>query len=184
MFCTIYETGLIGRLTLVSDGDALVGCWFEKGRRDVRGEAGTLVERGDLPVFDEACAWLDRYFAGEGPAPDELPLRPCGTAFAQAVWGELRRIPYGQTVSYGEVARRVEAQTGRRACAQAVGGAVGRNPLGVIVPCHRVVGADGGLTGFGGGLEAKAALLGFEGVPLEVDPGSKKETRVLLASKG
>ncbi len=167
VFCTEYETGLfaVGRLTLTSDGGALTGCWFEGGHRGRGNE--DLVKRDGLAVFDSACCWLDRYFAGGRPLPDELPLRPAGSEFRQLVWAELRRIPYGQTVCYGDIARAVEVRTGRRTCAQAIGGAVGHNPLGVIVPCHRVVGADGSLTGFAGGLDVKAALLCLEGVGVE-----------------
>ena len=175
-FYTVYESALVGRLTLTSDGEALTGCWFERGRFVGRGVAEGCVKKDDLAVFAEARRWLDRYFAGEKPQPDELPLRPVGSEFRQAVWDELRRIPYGHTVTYGQIARAVEARTGRRACAQAVGGAVGHNPLGIIVPCHRVVGAGGALTGFAGGLDVKAALLGLEGMEVETD--GQKPTRV------
>ncbi len=141
-----------------------------------------LAEKNDLSVFTEARRWLDRYFAGEKPVPDELPLRPAGSEFRQLVWAELRRISYGQTVTYGQIARAVEARTGRQACAQAVGGAVGHNPLGIIVPCHRVVGADGSLTGFAGGLDVKVALLGLEGV--EIGATGQKPTRVIQVRNG
>lgn len=155
MFYAVYESGLIGALTLASDGRALTGCRF--GLR----EAGE--RRDDLPVFDAAQAWLDVYFAGQQPNPRELPLGPSATAFQARVREALLSIPYGQTTSYGAIARRIEDETGKRCAAQAVGGAVGRNPLGVIVPCHRVVGADGSLTGFGGGLSVKIKLLEHEG---------------------
>lgn len=175
-FYTVYESALVGRLTLTSDGEGLTGCWFERGRFAGGDAAAGLVEKDDLAVFAEARRWLDRYFAGEKPVPDELPLRSAGSEFRQAVWTELRRIPYGRTMTYGQIARAVEARTGRRACAQAVGGAVGHNPLGIIVPCHRVVGAGGALTGFAGGLDVKVALLGLEGVEVEAD--GQKPTRV------
>lgn len=100
--------------------------------------------------------WLDRYFAGERPA-DELPLAPEGSAFQLSVWRAARGIPYGETISYGELARRVGCRSAR-----AVGAALGKNPVWILIPCHRVVGADGSLTGYAGGLDKKAALLTFE----------------------
>ena len=112
-------------------------------------------------VLDAAAAQLEAYFAGTLRAFD-LPLRFEGTPFQRLVWGALQDIPFGATISYGELASRV----GRPGAARAVGRAVGQNPLAIIVPCHRVVGADGGLTGYGGGLEAKAALLSLEGYSL------------------
>ena len=181
-FYAVYESALVGRLTLTSDGDALTGCWFEGGRFAGRDAATGLAEKNNLPVFVKARLWLDRYFAGERPVADELPLRPVGSEFRQLVWAELRRIPYGHTVTYGQVARAVETRTGRRACAQAVGGAVGHNPLGIIVPCHRVVGADGSLTGYAGGLDVKVALLGLEGV--EIRATGQEPTRVTQVRSG
>ena len=165
-FTTTYETGLIGTLTLASDGDALVGCWFENGRFSGETAADTLVRDDDLPVFSQAKDWLARYFAGGRPGVGELPLNPRGTAFRQLVWDRLRQIPYGATVTYGDIARQLERETGRRVSSRAVGGAVGHNPLCVIVPCHRVVGAGGNLTGFGGGLDTKVKLLELEGVDM------------------
>ena len=107
--------------------------------------------------------WLDLYFAGH--EPDFSPtLNPTGTAFQQAGWAILRTIPYGATTSYGTIARRIEQKTKKRMSAQAVGGAVGRNPISIIIPCHRVLGADGSLTGYAGGLDKKEYLLGLEGV--------------------
>ena len=165
-FATAYETGLIGTLALASDGEALLGCWFENDRLFGAAVAGPFVRDDGLPVFSQAKGWLARYFAGGRPGIDELPLNPHGTAFRQLVWGKLREIPYGATVTYGDIARRLERETGRRVSSQAVGGAVGHNPLCVIVPCHRVVGAGGNLTGFGGGLDTKTKLLELEGVDM------------------
>jgi methylated-DNA-[protein]-cysteine S-methyltransferase len=110
-----------------------------------------------LLVFDETRRWLDLYFTGE--KPDFTPqLAPKGTPFQQRVWEILLTIPYGKTVSYGDVARQISPTMS----AQAIGGAVGRNPIGIIIPCHRVIGADGSLTGYGGGLERKRWLLELE----------------------
>lgn len=167
MYGTEYDTGLIGSLTLASDGEGLVGCWFEHDRffgQGVRGEA--LEPMDDLPVFDRARDWLDRYFAGERVSPAGLPLAPRGSDFQLRVWDLLTEIPYGETVTYGQLAQRMAAASGKGASARAVGGAVGRNPLCVIVPCHRVVGAGGNLTGFGGGIATKVKLLELERVDM------------------
>lgn len=163
-FCTTFETELIGRLTLASDGEVLTGCWFEHDRNLERGAAGELVRDDALAAFGPARDWLARYFAGEKPAPAGLAWRADGTDFQRAVWAELERVPYGCVTSYGALARRLGERSGRQTSARAVGGAVGRNRLCVIVPCHRVVGADGTLTGFAGGLDAKRRLLELEGV--------------------
>jgi methylated-DNA-[protein]-cysteine S-methyltransferase len=144
----------IGPLTLIADDDGLRGIRFatERSRLPESDAAGA-----DHPVLVETVRQLDEYFAGERREFD-LPLRPAGTAFQLAAWRALRAIPYGRTVSYGEQARRL----GHPGRARAVGAANGRNPLPIVVPCHRVIGADGSLTGFGGGLETKAWLLDHE----------------------
>jgi methylated-DNA-[protein]-cysteine S-methyltransferase len=117
------------------------------------------------PVLAQARAWLDAYFAGQRPDVGDLPLAPQGSAFRQAVWALLRAIPYGQTTTYGDLARALAAQSGQtRVSAQAVGGAVGHNPLSIVVPCHRVLGRGGSLTGYAGGLDKKVKLLTLEGV--------------------
>ena len=149
---------------LSSDGEALTGLFFD-GQRYFGSTIGAqCVERLELPVFDKTFRWLDIYFSGR--EPDLMPpLSLKGTPFQQRVWKELLTIPYGQTVTYGELARRLGCRS-----AQAVGGAVGRNPISIIVPCHRVVGAcygvgsadNGSLTGYAGGIEKKRALLGME----------------------
>ena len=154
----------VGPLTVASDGDALVGLWLE-GQKYFESTLGASEQRPDLPVLAEARAWLDRYFAGEEPGP--IPaVRPRGTAFRQRVWTMLADIPYGKLTTYGELAQRIAEQTGSRASARAVGGAVGHNPISIILPCHRVVGSGGSLTGYAGGLQKKIALLKLEGVDL------------------
>lgn len=116
-------------------------------------------------MLERAKRWLDRYFAGERPVPQELPLAPAGSTFRQEVWKILCDIPYGEIVTYGEIAAKLARQLGRKSMsAQAVGGAVGHNPISVIIPCHRVVGADGSLTGYAGGIEKKRKLLRLEGI--------------------
>lgn len=121
--------------------------------------AGSGDAGGGDPLLNEASRQLRQYFAGERREFD-LPLHPAGTPFQCRVWDQLRRIPFGETISYGELARRV----GNPAASRAVGAANGRNPIPIIVPCHRVIGSDGSMTGFGGGVERKRALLGLEAV--------------------
>ena len=150
----------IGELTLASDGTALTGLWLE-GQKYFGGTTGQELATGqpDLPVFQAARAWLDRYFAGEKPSSLELPLAPAGTPFQRAVWEKLQAIPCGVVTTYGTLARELGGSSPR-----AVGSAVGRNPISIIIPCHRVVGADGSLTGYAGGVERKQRLLIHEGV--------------------
>ena len=163
IYCTEYESELIGPLTIASDGEAIVGCWFGNDRYFGYGVDGPMEPKDDLPVFEKARAWLDRYFAGDAPDPRELPLSARATPFQLAVREAMLDIPYGQTTTYGAIATRLEEKTGKRQSARAVGGAVGHNPLCIIAPCHRVVGSDGSLTGFGGGIDMKVKLLEHEG---------------------
>ena len=152
----------LGGITLASDGEALTGLWFDGQKHFGAGLSGAAREQR-LPVFEETERWLQLYF--EGHEPDFTPdLRPAGSPFQQEVWELLRQIPYGETVSYGALAARIAQRRGlARFSAQAVGGAVGRNPISLLIPCHRVLGADGSLTGYAGGVEKKAALLRLEG---------------------
>ena len=160
MLYTAHYTSPLGGITLTSDGMALTGLYFD-GERDFPDlSAG---RKKDLPVFGEVIRWLDLYFAGK--EPDFMPpLAPVGTTFQQAVWEILKTIPYGETTTYGAIAKQLEKNTGRRMSAQAVGGAVGRNPISILIPCHRVIGANGSLTGYAGGLDKKEYLLGLEGI--------------------
>ena len=178
VYCTEYQSDLIGALTIASDGKAIVGCWFENDRYFGYGVKGGMVPRDNLPVFAQARDWLDRYFAGEKPNPRELPLSARATPFQLLVRESMLDIPYGQTTTYGAIARRIEAQTGKRQSARAVGGAVGRNPLCVIAPCHRVVGSNGSLTGFGGGIDMKVKLLEHEGVDVSLFYCPKRGTAI------
>lgn len=168
---TIAYDSPLGPMTLAAvvsqdlpDG-ALIGCWFDGQRHDRAGlpDDALALDPGTGPsVLARATAWLDAYFAGRDPGPRPA-LAVQGTSFQRLVWDELLAIPAGQTRTYGELARAVEARTARPGSARAVGGAVGRNPVSVIVPCHRVVGADGSLTGYAGGSERKTRLLRLEG---------------------
>jgi len=161
MDCICVYASPLGGITLASDGEALTGLWFEGQKHFGAGLSAEYAERR-LPVFDDACRWLDLYFGG-GKPDFTPPLRLRGSGFARAVWAELLAIPYGGAASYGEIARRVAEKTGRaHPSARAVGAAVGRNPVSLIVPCHRVIGAGGSLTGYAGGLWRKEYLLKME----------------------
>ena len=150
----------LGGILLAADEVGLVGLWFE-GQKYF---ANTLpVEHcaQTTPILADAKRWLDIYFAGK--EPDFLPpLHPVGSSFQQSVWKILLTIPYGQTITYGDIARQLAAQQGSRGSAQAVGGAVGHNKVSIIIPCHRVVGTNGSLTGYAGGIDKKIKLLELE----------------------
>ena len=157
----------LGDITLSCDGEAITGLWFD-GQKHYMSllsepweDIGRLgIEQPHLPVLDEACLWLDAYFSGAKPDSEPL-LRPVETPFRRRVWQVLRTIPYGQTMTYGQIARLLGIRS-----AQAVGGAVGRNPISLMIPCHRVIGVDGKLTGYDAGLERKLWLLRLEGTAL------------------
>ena len=159
MFYTEQESP-VGKLLLVSDGENLTGLYMEQ-------ERGILPQwkcREDLPVFCAARRWLDAYFAGEAPK-ETVPLKLEGTAFQTRIWEILLTIPYGETRTYGSIAGQLAREMGKKKMsAQAVGQAVGRNPVSILVPCHRVVGAGGKMTGAAGGIDRKAWLLRHEGV--------------------
>lgn len=150
----MHYTSPLGALTLVSDGEALIGVWFN-GQAHFALGLGEHEAQSD-PVLDAAAQWLDNYFAGK--TPGAMPrLAPRGTEFQKAVWQMLLEIPRGKTTTYGAIAASLGSS------ARAVGGAVGRNPISILIPCHRVMGADGSLTGYAGGMARKTALLKIEG---------------------
>ena len=172
----------LGELTAVSDGENLTGLWITGRQYAVTGEKDA--KEADLPVFEETRKWFNAYFAGKDPGFTPL-LAPAGSEFRQSVWKLLLEIPYGQVVTYGFLAEKIAEQKAdrkktpdsdlragtptvkTRMSAQAVGGAVGHNPISIIIPCHRVVGSDGSLTGYGGGLDIKVKLLETEKVNME-----------------
>ena len=151
----------LGGITLASDGESLIGLWFD-GQKYF---ADTL-DRGHkekwLPVFDDTCRWLDTYFSGKAPAfTPKLNMRT--SAFRKKVWEIMLTIPFGQTMTYGEIAARIAKEKGsKQMSARAVGGAVGHNSISLIIPCHRVVGSSGSLTGYAGGIDKKVRLLQME----------------------
>lgn len=176
-----------GRLTLASDGECLTGLWIdgqkydratleqsytlqEQEKKAIDGKADALAESGRIsvesadvpPVIADTIRWLELYFAGKQPGflP---PLKPKGSAFRQEVWQILQTIPYGQITTYKKIAEEIAAAHGKKSMsAQAVGGAVGHNPISILIPCHRVLGTDGSLTGYAGGLAVKEYLLKLE----------------------
>lgn len=164
----------VGALTLACNGDFLTGLWIEGQKYHGATNTATpkiVVEKDDMPVFGAAKDWLDRYFAGKRPAVKELPLAPAGSVFRRSVWDILCDIQYGEVVTYGDIAKKMAAVMGReRMASRAVGGAVGHNPISIIIPCHRVVGANGSLTGYAGGIGIKAKLLELEGLTLPAVP--------------
>lgn len=164
VYSTKYASPL-GMILLASDGENLVGLWIERQKYFGGTVKDDLIDKADLPVFSAAKKWLDAYFAGRKPAISDLPLAPAGGEFRQAVWKILCDIPYGGYTTYGEIAKKMADLTGKKSMsAQAVGGAVGHNPISIIIPCHRVVGRNGSLTGYAGGIAAKVKLLELEGV--------------------
>lgn len=155
LFLTHYASPL-GPILLAADETGLTGLWFE-GQKYFPSFLGVDYQEKETPILTETVRWLDVYFSRKDPGflP---PLHPQGSPFRQAVWNILLTIPRGQTMTYGEIARRLGVHS-----AQAVGGAVGHNPISILIPCHRVVGSDGSLTGYAGGVERKARLLQLEG---------------------
>lgn len=170
---TCYSTveSPLGAILLTSDGTALTGLYFQGQRHSPEPGPG-WVQRDDLPVFARAQSWLAAYFAGR-PLAIDLPLAPQGTPFQRTVWQQIAGIPKGETISYAELARR----SGNQAAVRAAGAATGRNPISLLIPCHRVVGSDGSLTGYAGGLERKRRLLALEaGCVTAPEPGTTIRT--------
>ena len=161
MIYTSKYTSPLGGILLAADEVGLRGLWFDGQKYFARGLSNERIEQ-ETSVLTETKRWLDIYFTGK--APDFTPpLHPIGSAFRRSVWEILLQIPYGQTTTYGEIARQLAKKQGLdRMSAQAVGGAVGHNEISIIIPCHRVVGTSGSLTGYAGGIERKVKLLELE----------------------
>ena len=163
MIQTAFYDAPYGRYVMAAEDGALTGLWLEGQKYFPSVLPEPSGEEGD--IFARTRRWLDAYCAGRQPEVSALPIAPRGSAFAQSVWQLLLEIPYGQTVSYGEVAKRLAEQRGlSQLSAQAVGGAAGHNPISIIIPCHRGLGAKNQLTGYAGGLDVKTFLLKLEGV--------------------
>ena len=162
MECVHYTDSPLGRIMIAGDCNELTGLWFE-GQKYFAETLLQPAQEKSLSVFEQTEKWLELYFSGKDPG-FRPKLAPRGTAFQKEVWDILLEIPFGQTITYGDIASIIAQRRGvRQFSAQAIGGAVSRNPVSLIIPCHRVVGADGKLTGYAGGLERKEALLKLEG---------------------
>lgn len=159
-------TSPLGGITLASDGTALTGLWFD-GQKYYAESLPAEYEERSLPVFGQTAEWLGIYFSGRAPLFMPPVSMQGASGFRRRVWEILSEIPFGKTATYGAIAERIERETGRRVSAQAVGGAVGHNRISLIIPCHRVIGADGSLTGYAGGTDKKLALLKMEGADIK-----------------
>lgn len=162
MHYTSRYTSPLGNILLASDGTHLTGLWFE-GQKYFAFSLDSEQEEKELLVFEQVKRWLTVYFSGREPG-FQLPIYFVGTEFQKEVWNILCEIPYGQTRTYGDIAKQIAKKRGLASMsAQAVGAAVGHNPISIIVPCHRVLGSNGNLTGYAGGIDKKAAMLKLEG---------------------
>ncbi|MCM1507471.1 MAG: methylated-DNA--[protein]-cysteine S-methyltransferase [Ruminococcus flavefaciens] len=158
---TYHYTSPLGGITLASDGKSLTGLWFD-GQKHFADTLSAENSEVKLPIFEQTISWLDIYFSGNAPNFTP-PLKMRTTPFRKAVWEIMLTIPYGETMTYGKIADRIAKQKGiERMSAQAVGGAVGRNSISLIIPCHRVIGTNGSLIGYAGGIDKKIKLLTLE----------------------
>ncbi|SKA15140.1 methylated-DNA-[protein]-cysteine S-methyltransferase [Pilibacter termitis] len=167
IFTTNYSSPL-GNLTLASKEEKLIGIWIENQKYHGETLFPELEVCDILPIFSQTKEWLDDYFAKKNPSFPTHLLAPCGSPFRQEVWKILLEIPYGEVITYGEISKTLAKKFGRKRISnQAVGGAVGHNPITILIPCHRVVGKNGNLTGYAGGIEKKIHLLEHEGISTE-----------------
>ena len=174
MYYTFNYLSPLGGITLASDGQDLTGLWFD-GQKYFGGNLPAEHTK-QLRIFEQTIKWLDVYFSGK--APDFTPpLSMKGISlFRKRVWEIMLEIPFGQVATYGQIAKQIAAETGKQVSAQAVGGAVGHNSISLIIPCHRVVGSDGNITGYAGGIDKKFALLKMEGADISKLVIPKNET--------
>ena len=166
----IYQTSYhspLGPITLASDGTHLIGLWFENQKYYFSNYKEESIRNDELKIFRDAKKWLYQYFNQENPDPDDLLLKFEGSDFRCQVWNILRTIPYGKTMTYGEIAHKI-AKTNqlKSMSSQAVGNAVGHNPISIIIPCHRVIGSNNSLVGYAGGIDKKIKLLELEGLDI------------------
>lgn len=159
----------VGKLTIASNEQNIVGLWFDKQKYYMDVLQDKEYREKETDAIRLAQKWLDKYFNNENPAIDELPIEFIGSEFRKQVWKILAKIPCGRVVTYGDIAKEIAGQKGiKTMSAQAVGGAVGHNPISIIIPCHRVVGSNGSLTGYAGGITTKMKLLELEGVEMSM----------------
>ena len=162
MFYTNYKSPL-GKIIIIGNSQNICGVYFEGQKYFLYKIREDLIENNDLEIFKLTKHWLDRYFKKENPKISEIPIAPIGTNFQKLIWEILCKIPYGETSSYGEITKKAAKILNKdRISAQAVGGAIGHNPISIIIPCHRVIGANGNLTGYAGGIDRKIKLLELE----------------------
>lgn len=170
MIYTSTYSSPLGDILLASKNNELIGLWFEGQKYYLNSINEATQEKDDEKILIKAKKWLDRYFNGEKTNIKEIKINPNGSDFQKEVWKILCEIPYGSTVTYKEIAEKLAKERGLKSMsAQAVGGAVGHNPISIIIPCHRVVGTNGNLTGYAGGLDKKEYLLKFEQASKEND---------------
>lgn len=154
----------IGNLLIASKDNKLVGLWIERQKYYLSNFKEEIAKNSNLEILVKTKQWLDRYFNGEKPDINELEINLIGSEFRKSVWEILKNIPYGEVITYNDIAKKLAKQKGiEKMSAQAVGGAVGHNPISIIIPCHRVVGTNGNLTGYAGGIKNKVELLKLEG---------------------
>lgn len=167
MYYSTYYKSPVGDIMIASNDNNIIGLWIDEQKYIGNTMPRDITQKDELPILQEARAWLDKYFAGKKPELSSLSLAPIGGEFKQQVWRILLEIPYGELTTYGSIAKEVAKRMGKeRMSAQAVGGAVGHNPISIIIPCHRVVGTNGSLTGYAGGIDMKVRLLEHEGVDM------------------
>ena len=167
MIYTTHYKSPIGDILIASKNDKLIGLWIENQKYYLAGLEEEIRENDNIEIFDKTKNWLDRYFSKENPGINELELEPIGSDFRKSVWKILCKIPYGKVITYNCIAKEIAKEKGiETMSAQAVGGAVSHNPISIIIPCHRVVGSNGSLTGYAGGIEKKIKLLELENVDM------------------
>lgn len=167
IYTTTYNSP-IGNLLIAARENKLIGIWIEKQKYYLSNLKDDIKESEDIDILGKTKEWLDRYFKGEKPKIEELEINLTGSEFRKSVWEILKDIPYGEVITYGDIAKKIAKQKGiKKMSAQAVGGAVGHNPISIIIPCHRVIGIHGNLTGYAGGIEKKIYLLKHEKVNME-----------------
>lgn len=159
----------VGTIFIASDEQNIIGLWIEGQKYFKSTVKEEMTLKDDLPVLNKAKEWLDRYFNGDKPLISELPIKLIGGEFRRLVWKILCEIPYGKVVTYGEIAKKIAKIQNKNMSAQAVGGAVGHNPISIIIPCHRVIGSNGSLTGYAGGIDIKEKLLKLENADMNID---------------
>lgn len=165
-YCYFYNSP-VGKITIASNEKSIVGLWLNKQKYYMDVLEDKEYQEKETPIIKLAEIWLNRYFNNEKPEIDEIPIELIGSDFRKQVWRILSEIPYGKVITYGDIAKLISKQNGiKTMSAQAVGGAVGHNPISIIIPCHRVVGAGGSLTGYAGGIDVKIKLLELEGVDM------------------